>query len=328
VIARPAFTVDLERLSLDAANPWPIEGEPLETEHGTFPADTPFLSGGVDLFVMGSAYAPNGNPASEVRVDIRAGSRFTRSIRVVGDRVWRAVAGTGDKAPLALEASPPTPFVSMPLSYDRAFGGTAAAEGYEYSYPPNPAGRGLYASAEAALDRPLPNLEDYDNPVRSIEDRPEPVGTAPYPTDGSLRPLSALDLHVDLVNSENTRIERITPRFFNAAHPRMVIPPEHAPAPGQLIEVTSVRPGGAPFRFGLPDMAMHVHVQLEDRQYLFPLHLDQIGMLPDENRVFLSFRTVFTYRMVPHERRRVTLHRGPAPDAIPESYTARWEDGS
>ena len=102
------------------------------------------------------------------------------------------------------------------------------------------------------------------------------------------------------------------------------VPPAQTPRPGETIEVTNVRPSGA-LRFVMPDMAMHAHVQLEDRQFVFPLHLDQIGILAEENRVFLSFRVAFTYRIVPLERRRVTLWRGPAPAEIPERYRATWE---
>ena len=325
VIARPAFRIDGERLSFDAEQPMPIEPAPMDTPYGSLPADTPFLSGGIDVFVIGQAHAPLGKPASELRVDVAVGSSFRRSIRVVGDRVWRARAAAGGKTTAALlEPTPPVPFTAMPLTWDRAFGGRTRMDDYDYFYPANPDGRGFYASADLALGKPLPNLEDVDAPITSVDDRPEPVGTAPYPQAGSLKSLNALDLTLDQANPEDSRIERIKPLLFNSASPRMIIPPAQSPKPGELIEVTNVRPSG-PIRFTMPDLAMHAHVQLEDRQYVFPLHLDQIGILAEESRVFLSFRVAFKYRIVPRERRRTTLRRGPAPAEIPADYTVAWD---
>jgi hypothetical protein len=325
VIARPTFRIEEERLVPTPETPWPIDAAPVETPHGTLPADTPFLSGGIDLFVMGNAYAPGGHSATEVRVDIRVGSTFQRSIRVVGDRVWRAAADAGpQRGPTRLEASPPAPFVSMPLTYDRAFGGKARTDTHEYAYPANPLGRGFYLTAESAAGNPLPNIEDAAAPIRSVEDRPEPIGTAPYPIEGSLRPLNALELDVDHAHPLNTTIRRIKPLFFNSAHPRMIIPPADSPRPGEPVEVTNLRPSGA-LRFALPMLALHAHVQLEDRQYIFPLHLDQIGILGEENRVFLSYRVAFKYRVVPLERRRTTLYKGAAPARIPTRYAVAWE---
>ncbi len=324
MIARPCFRIEDDRLAFDAETEMPIEAAPMATPFGNLPADTPFVSGGVDVFVIGQARPPLGNPASELRVDVSVGSSFRRSIRVVGDRVWRAKASAGGKTTAALlEPTPPVPFTAMPLTWDRAFGGKTKMEDYEYFFPANPEGRGFYATADEALGKPLPNLEDPEAPIKSVEDQPEPVGTAPYPQAGSLKSLAALDLKVDQANSENTRIERIKPLLFNSASPRMIVPPAQSPKPGELVEVTNVRTSG-PIRFTMPDLAMHVHVQLENRQYVFPLHLDQIGILAEERRVFLSFRVAFKYRIVARERRRATLRRGPAPAEIPADYTIGW----
>jgi len=327
VIARPTFRVEDERLVPTPDRPWPIDPAPKETPYGTFPGDTPFLSGGIDLFVVGNAYQPAGRPEPELRVDIRVGEAFNQAVRVVGDRTWKAIPKTsmfGDTS-VELRATAPEPFVSMPLGYDRAFGGAAKAENLDYSYPSNPGGKGLYLSAEQAENQPLPNLEDYDDPIATFEDRPEPVGTAPYPTDGSLRPLNALDLETDEEHPENTRIRRIKPLFFNGAHPRMILRPDQTPGAGETVEVTHVRPDGG-LKFSMPDVALHAHVQLEDRNHLFPLHLDQIGILAEEESVFLSYRVTFRYRFTAMERRRTTLHAGELPAELPAHYPRSWDE--
>ncbi len=68
-----------------------------------------------------------------------------KTLQVFGERVW--VQGVLELRPLE-----PRPFESMPLVYERSYGGAAE--------PRNPVGRGFYASARAAVEQPLPNLED------------------------------------------------------------------------------------------------------------------------------------------------------------------------
>lgn len=307
------FRMTGSRLVPSPDDPWPIEVEPVKTPHGEFPADTPCLNGGVDVFVVGQAHQPSGRTGRELRVDIKVGSGFRRSIRVVGDRVWRRRRGK-------LVASDPVPFSTMPLTYDRAYGGKLELDEGEVAWPANPHGKGFYLREDQAEGQPLPNLEDPERPITGFMDRPPTVGTAPYPMDGSLRALNAVQMSPD-----NRAIERIKPLFFNGAHPDLIIPPAQAPKGGDLVEVTNVHPGG-PLRFALPDLALHVHVQLEERSYVCPLHLDQIAVLTDDAKVFLSYRVGFKYRLVPHDRRRTTLHPGAVPESVPADYVTVWGD--
>jgi len=315
LIARPTFRIEGRELVPTPDAPWPIEPTAHETEYGAFPGDVPFLTGGIDVFVVGNAYAPNGS-ASQLDVSVQVGADFGRTIRVVGDRTWERSAD-------GLRPSEPEPFRSMPLGWEQAFGGKVVLDTGELPFGANPAGKGFYIEEERAVGQPLPNLEDPADPVERWDDRPEPVGTAPYPPDGFLRVLNAIDF--DPENLEDPRLDRIKPLFFNAAHPKMILEPGREPKPGDDIEVSGVRPDGA-LRFAMPDVPFHAHVQLEERSYLFPLHLDQIGILADTLRVFLSYRVVFRYRVAPLERRRVTLHAGRAPVAVPDDYVEEWED--
>ena len=314
VIARPTFRIDGTRLVPAPDQPWPVDEGPMETPGGTFPGDVPFLTGGIDVFVVGSVHQPSGEPAPDLQVDISVGPRFKRTIDVFGDRVWEKKRGR-------LVPSDPVPFVSMPLVYEAAYGGALDLDQGEFKWPANPLGKGLYFTPEQAEGNPLPNLEDPEHPIQSYEDQPEPVGTAPYPAEGSLKMLNAMELDLD---GENSRIKQIKPLVFNHAHPRMIMPPGEEPRPGEWIEVAYARPGGH-LRFAMPVLAYHVHVQLEDRNYVFPLHVDQIGILTDELRVFFSLRAVFTYRLVKLERRLATLYAGPAPTSIPAEYARVWE---
>ncbi len=297
VIARPAFRIEGAQLVPAPDFEWAPD-PPL-------PADVPFLTGGIDFFVTGSLWQQNAWPGAELTAEIRIGERFLRRISAIGNRCW--VRQNGSLVP-----SYPEPFVSMPLTYENAFGGKAETEQGPSAWPPNPLGRGFYLTAENAEGRPLPNLEDPDHRIASIEDRPEPAATGPYPAEGSLRAMNAVELDLE---SDNPGLKRIRPLMFNRAHPRMILEPSNTPQPGELVEITHASPHGL-LQFLIPGTAFHAEVTLEDRTYLFPLHLDEMAVLLDEQRVVLGYRVVFKYRLVKGERRSVTLRDGPVPEGV------------
>ena len=69
-----------------------------------------------DVLLNGSAYAPNGRPAKKVPVRLRVGN-MVKEFDVIGDRVWQV-------SKMGYTQSFPQPFTVMPISYDRAFGGS------------------------------------------------------------------------------------------------------------------------------------------------------------------------------------------------------------
>lgn len=113
-----------------------------------------------DILLEAVAHAPEGRAAARVPVGIRVGA-WRKAFHAVGDRVWvqrGATPGPGE----------PAPFLTMPLTYDRAFGGTddTDPEASEADRR-NPVGRGfgLPRSGLCLLGRPLPNTEDPADPV-------------------------------------------------------------------------------------------------------------------------------------------------------------------
>ncbi len=108
-----------------------------------------------DVLLMGSAYAPRGEPVAGVRTLLRVTRSsgevvVNKEIDVVGDRIWLA-----DGTRSAIE-----PFTKMPLGWDRAFGGPGDAW--------NPAGRGRRGNE-------LPNLEVPDEPVATRDAKTRPI---------------------------------------------------------------------------------------------------------------------------------------------------------
>src|SRR5262249_31792784 len=71
---------------------------------------------GTDVTVLGTAYAPGGKPAPFVDVSVSVGP-VSRVLRVFGNRAWQAVA-------FSPRMAAPEPFTTMPITYERAYGGT------------------------------------------------------------------------------------------------------------------------------------------------------------------------------------------------------------
>ncbi|MGF9759335.1 DUF2169 domain-containing protein [Microvirga sp. 0TCS3.31] len=103
-----------------------------------------------DVVLNGTAYAPQGRPASEFAVSLHIGD-VHKALRVLGNRWWEWRAST-------FHPSAVQPVASVPIIYERAYGG------FDQSSPNpkeqrldtrNPVGCGMVPKDE----QPLPNLE-------------------------------------------------------------------------------------------------------------------------------------------------------------------------
>jgi len=314
VVLKAVHTIQDGRLEVDPDRAWPVQGDPIKTDFGEFDGESPFTREPVDFILLGKAYAPRGPVPGPVTVKIQLGATFSYSLVVFGDRYWL-------KQGRDLVPSEPASFESMPIVWERAYGGKCKVETGEMPFHSNPKGRGFYLTAEQAEGRQLPNFENPTCLIRSWKDQPEPAGTAPYPRDWSMRALNSVDLDL---KSPVPRIRKVKPTYFNNGNPRLIRP--EPLRPGETIGVAGVRPRGAELKFVLPAQSFHVHVQLQDRRYVFPAHLDTVIVLADEERVVLGYRSCFRYRMVPLERRAVVLYPGDVPSSPPPEYAIQWEE--
>lgn len=126
-----------------------------------YPSDFAILKPRCDVTVVGTAHQPKRSNAMEV--GFRFGDRkngFERRIAVWGDRRWGPVSATE-----------PEKFETMPLIFERAYGGAGHTK--------NPYGIG--AAPDASGVRGLPNLENPNALIGSATDDPEPACMAPVP---------------------------------------------------------------------------------------------------------------------------------------------------
>lgn len=274
-----------------------IRRDVVEDDYGPLEPDLPYPRSGTDVIVYADAAAPQ--PVTSHTVSVRVGS-YGLELLVVGDRRW--VRGAGGLVPSA-----PRPFTRMPLTWGNAFGGKASTPYGELQEPANPLGKGFYVDEAAALGGPLPNIEDPAHPVRRWDDRPEPVGVAPYPSNWFLRHRACVELR-----PETGTLELYPERgMFDRAHPRLC---GKFVGSGDVIEVTGT--AFAPrLVLQVPACPLEMVLQLGDREHVRTLDLEEIVLDLRTGHVDFGYRKLCKYRFVPHARRSITLRAragGPA----------------
>lgn len=253
-----------------------------------------------DIALVGKVYAPGGRPVTELDAGLRVGS-VSRALRVFGDRFWECASPL-----LPATISAPRPFVTMPLCYERAFGGIDPAGG-GYCRE-NPVGRGFLSEkskkqADGAL---LPNIEDPRRLIRSFTDHPGPaglgfIGRGFMPRFGHIgtydekwkqarRPRMPVDFRFD---------------FFNASPPDLQV--DGYLRGDEEVALANLTPDGK-LQFRLPGIAPSVSVTTTDRfevsfshpateaSHDLPMRLDTLCLMPDEKRFTLVWRGIFPTR--------------------------------
>lgn len=141
-------------------------GEPTKSSV-KYDTDLVLAKRGTDVIVVGQAHAPRGHRVTQLDCGIEVGE-LRKLLRVFGPRVWESGG-----------PSSPATFASMPLVWERAYGGAddagADPAGID-PYPDNPVGCGFAASRASADGRMLPNIERPAELLSSWRDRPTPAG--------------------------------------------------------------------------------------------------------------------------------------------------------
>ncbi|MFP2962242.1 DUF2169 domain-containing protein [Myxococcus sp. 1LA] len=228
-------------------------------------------------------------------------SRVTKSIHVTGDRVWRSGL-------LSAGISSPEPFVTMPLTYERAFGGTHVPERGDASFEPrNPVGRGFQGrrGTQELNGLPLPNLEDPRHPVAKAGDRAVPACFAPIAPSWAPR-----KLHAGTYDSRWRQYrapflpEDFDVRFFHVASADLIAP-THLKG-GEPVRLVHLLPEGE-CRFSLPlcvpDIQAHIASQVETPRP----HLETVLIEPEERRVWMLWRATAPCDKKVLQVRRVTV---------------------
>lgn len=237
-----------------------------------------------DVVVNGAAHAPQGRPVQELIVGVAVGATVKR-ILVIGDRIAHHREGA---SPVFSE---PTPFTTMPIRYERAFGGVDVRSDPKLAcaYGRNHLGRGFVISnvPEAVDGQPLPNIEDPEDrltPERlccghfvHMDTLPAPQGFGWTMKYWRPRALYAGVMPADLPLARELRAayrQAVPPdqramydqtglppmdfRFFNGASPGLVLP---YLAGDEAIHLRHLTPEGD-VAFGLPGERPRIEIDI------------------------------------------------------------------
>ncbi len=293
VAIKASFAIDAANMRLTVAD----EQEPVA--HATAFAGEPGFSSllrdcetspakpGTDIALYGSAYTPDGKEAESVDAGLRVGP-VQKAVRVFGDRVWQSGFGSW-------RASKPRPFTRMPLSYERAYGGKDQLgdkpETADWE-PRNPIGAGFAISGrkDRLEGRPLPNLEDPNQPIRHWRDRPPPAGFGLIPGDWAPRRDYAGSYDQAWRDERAPLLPKdFQPRFHHAAHPDLqTAQPLEG---GETIEALNLSADG-PLRLEVPRRQFELTFWIRQERKKAQPRLDTVIIEPDQRRLIALWRAV------------------------------------
>jgi len=249
-----------------------------------------------DVLLVGSAHAPAGKAVTRMRVGLRVGP-MEKSFDVVGNRVWQAGL-TG------ISASAPQHFVSIPISYDVAFGGAdrhSEDESEHDAYLANPAGRGWHKHLKNAWvdGTPLPNTEEIGKAVGFPNDKQLPMALGPLARGWPQRARFA-GTYDDrwLADVFPFLPKDFDERYYQAAPEDQQVPLTKGPM--EVVLEGFTRDGMRQFMLPHFEAPVHVFPKRGEREDLIAT-LDTIAFEPDHERFTMSWRVARPLKKSMHE---------------------------
>jgi hypothetical protein len=219
--------------------------------------------------------------------------------------VWRAGIGP-------IRASTPLPFVKMPITYDRAFGGVDQRHddpAKHDAYMRNPVGRGFHKHVRSDWvdGAPMPNTEQINQPVTTPDGYYTPMSFGPvgrgweprYKFAGTYDDKWLADEFPFLPSDFNEE-------YFQAAPVEQQLP---LPLEGPDVALLNLTPDGRR-QFKLPNFQAPIYVfpKKGEREDLMATW-DTIVLEPDQERFMLTWRVARPLKKSMHEVSQVLIGR-------------------
>lgn len=287
VIVKASFNIGKD-LTLADEQPPPVPDDVYWTEPGKsslkYASDLHTGKPATDIVMLGHACVPKKKEATQLDVSLTVG-QVHKTVRVFGDRHWQDGKITR-----------PAPFRTLPMVYEKAFGGIYDYEGQLAGMETrNPVGCGFAGTRKSSeMDGvPLPNLEDPRQLIREPSDCPAPAGfgfCAPNwqprvsyagTYDDTWRKTRAPYLPLDFNN-----------RFLNMAHPDLIYPSYLQG--GEPVTITHMHPAEE-LKFDVPSMNLVARAKVADRTDEFPpFHLETLILEPNPLKFSMVWRTALS----------------------------------
>jgi hypothetical protein len=244
---------------------------------------SPYTKPSTDIYVNGDACAPRGEPVTEMRVGVRVGPCAVE-LNVCGDRVWQRGVSLG------VRPSAPAPFVRMPIVWERAYGGAASGSTEERPAfePRNPIGCGFETDPDAAIGKPVPNIEEPGHQLSRVSDRPQPAGIGPVARHWQPRAGYA-GTYDEAWRRHRAPLWPIDfdERFFSGAPSQLQASP-HLKG-GEQVVLRGLHPDG-PIHFLLPTLRMSSRSRFIDHAVWTTPLLDGVLIETDSRRLTMYYR--------------------------------------
>jgi hypothetical protein len=237
-----------------------------------------------DVLLEGQAHVPGGRESNTIDVMMQVG-KIKKIARVYGDRAWTPGL-------LGLKLTDPLPFRRMPLTWERAFGGTDTVSDNKKLHDweaRNPVGAGFGVQAEHVVGRKAPNIEDPVHLISSWKDRPRPVGFGPVARHWTPRRKYAGTYDEKWEKERQPLLPRDHDDRFNQAAP------EDQQTEGYLkggvpVELYNLTPSGV-LKFSLPKVALRFSTLIGSESVEHRGDLVTVILEPDVPRVVMVWRT-------------------------------------
>jgi hypothetical protein len=238
-----------------------------------------------------------------VDVALKGGSIHKR-VRVFGDRHW-------ERRVLGYAASAPKPFVTMPLVYERAFGGiddTASDPKNHGAEMRNLVGVGFRLNSDHQVihGSPLPNLEDPASLISSWSDKPRPMCFGPLGRGWRPRIQYAGTYDQKWLDERYPFLPfDFDIRYFQSAPGDQQLT---SVSGGEEFECVNMTPNGS-WKFRLPTEEFSVAFVYREYHVEVRPVLDTVLIMPDERQVVLTWRAGVAVRTKLHDLRQVIIGR-------------------
>ena len=284
VVVKATFDIQPDGTTVKAEEPLPINPAPEywgEPGASSLKVDADLVppKPGTDLYVVGNAIAPEGKPITDMTVSLKS-PKGIKSLRVVGDRTWtRSMVGT-------VELGLPTPFVEMPITYERAHGGYDQKDpdpGGHRLDPNNPVGTGFFTAEAHKVGELAPNIEWIQRA------HPGPAGFGPVCVDWA--PRTKYQGTYDAAWIEERK--PLLPLDYDERH-RLCAPEDQQFVPhlrgGETIAVSGMHEEGV-VRFEVPKHYFAFTTRIGDKEHEHRAKLATVVVFPNDRRVTLTWQT-------------------------------------